>query len=138
MRAYPNELRESILKAVDAGMPKAAVARTFGISRSTEMRYLTQRLASGTVAPRPIPGRPPRLAPEDYAALVAQLAAAPDATLAEHCRTWERTHGIRLSLATMHRLMARLGWPRRRRHPASPGQTSSRRRTPMSPSSHPQ
>ncbi len=115
MRAYSDDLRVSILRAVDAGQSRAAVARAFGVSRSTVLRYLKRRRTSGTIAPKPIPGRTPCLRPADYPALIAQLAAAPDATLDEHCRAWERAHGTRISPSTMYRTMVRLGWSRKRK-----------------------
>ena len=88
MRAYSDDLRVSILRAVDAGRSRTAVARAYGVSRSTVLRYLKQRRTSGTITPKPIPRRTPCLRPADYPALVAQLAAAPDATLNEHTRRW--------------------------------------------------
>ncbi len=115
MRAYSDDLRVSILRAVDAGRSRTAVARAYGVSRSTVLRYLKQRRTSGTIAPKPIPGRTPCLRPADYSALIAQLAAAPDATLDEHCRAWERAHGTRISPSTMYRTMVRLGWSRKRK-----------------------
>ena len=39
------------------------------------------------------------------------MAAAPDATLAEHCAQWAATHGVAVSVATMSRLLAKLGLP---------------------------
>ena len=43
------------------------------------------------------------------AALAAQVAATPDATLAAHCARWEAAQGVRLSVATMSRTIRRLG-----------------------------
>jgi hypothetical protein len=45
---------------------------------------------------------------------VAQVVAAPDATLAEHCATWETATGISLSTATMSRTLARINQPRKK------------------------
>jgi transposase len=41
--------------------------------------------------------------------LQAQVAAAPDATLAQHCARWEAAQGVRVSVATMSRALRRLG-----------------------------
>ena len=49
--------------------------------------------------------------PEAEAALVAQVRAAPDATLVEHCATWAATTGVEISPATMSRALTRAGWP---------------------------
>ena len=115
MRAYSVDLRERIVRAVKAGTPQAVVAATFGVGRATVQRYLYQLQGSGTLTPRPIPGPPVRIGPTDEPRLRAQLDVAPDATLAEHCAQWEREQGVRLSVATMHRAIVRLGWTRKKR-----------------------
>src|SRR5215208_7133142 len=98
MHAYAIDLRERILRAVDDGVPQREVARRFDVSRATVQRYVRLRRETGRTAPR--------LGVAAQPALRAQLAAAPDATLAQHCATWERDHGVRVSVATMHRAIA--------------------------------
>ncbi len=51
------------------------------------------------------------IGPDQAAALEAQVNAAPDATLAEHCAQWAQGHGVRVSVATMSRVLAKLGLP---------------------------
>jgi transposase len=122
MKAYSLDLRERIVRAVDDGMAKSQAARLFGVSRSTIKRYVRQRRQIGSLAPQPRPGGPPPLiGPAQRETLRAQVAAAPDATLADHCAAWERTQGVRVSVATMRRALARLNWtvkkrPSRRRN----------------------
>ena len=48
------------------------------------------------------------------AARRAQVAATPDATLAEHCAVWAAATGVRLSTATMSRTLARLDQPQKK------------------------
>src|SRR2546423_1505979 len=96
MKAYSSDLRLRIVRAVDAGMPKAAVARRFAVALSTVKLYLTQRDA-GSDQPQGVPGPAPRIGPHDFARVVAQVRATPDATLAEHAATWEQTHGVPVS-----------------------------------------
>ena len=115
MRAYSVDLRERIVRAVETGTPQATVAARFGVGRATVQRYLYRFRADGTVTPRPIPGPSVRIGQADEPQLRAQLDATPDATLAEHCAQWEREQGVRLSIATMHRAIARLGWTRKKR-----------------------
>ena len=115
MRAYSLDLRERIVRAVEAGAPQSVVARAFGVGRATVERYVRLGREAGGLAPKPIPGRPPAIGPAEWAALEAQLGAAPDATLAEHCATWERERGERLSPSAMHRALARLGVTRKKR-----------------------
>lgn len=113
MRAYSVELRERIVRAVRAGHPKAEVADLFGVDRRTINRYL--RLdAAGDLAPKPIPGRPRAITPDQHADLALQLRLHPADTLAEHCQRWEAVHGMRVSVATMSRVIARLGWTRKK------------------------
>src|SRR5688572_12922673 len=115
MRAYSLDLRERIVRAVAAGTPQSAVARTFGVGRATVQRYVYRQRDTGSLAPQPKPGRPATIGEARRAALAAQLAAAPDATLAEHCATWDREQGARVSPSAMHRALARLGVTRKKR-----------------------
>lgn len=111
MKQYSVDLRERLLGAIDAGLSQAEAARLFGVGTATIERWRRRRRESGTVAPRPRPGRPRRIGPEHVAALTAQVQAAPAATLAEHCARWAVKRGVRLSTATMSRALTRLGWP---------------------------
>lgn len=114
MRAYSTDLRERILGAVAAGQAQRRVAQRFGVSYATLKRYVAQQRATGSLAPKRHPGPTPRIRSTDAPALRAQLAAAPAATLAEHCATWEQTQGVRVSPPTMHRAIARLNWTRKK------------------------
>jgi transposase len=114
-RPYPDDLRERLLQAMDAGLAAAEVARAFGISARSLRRWRQWARERGTVAAKPRPGRPARIAPERWPALRAQVAAHPDATLAEHCARWAEATGVGVSPATMSRLLARLGLPLKKR-----------------------
>jgi transposase len=60
MKAYSKDLRLRVLAAVDWGMPRAQVAKTFGVSVSTIKRYLRLRSETGDVQPKPIAQADPR------------------------------------------------------------------------------
>jgi transposase len=60
MKPYSKDLRLRILAAVDRGMSRKEVARTFGVSEPTIRRYLGLRRQSGGVDPRPPSGPPAR------------------------------------------------------------------------------
>jgi transposase len=109
MKQYSADLRERLLGAIDAGLPGAEGARLFGICPSTIRRWRVRQRATGSVAARPRPGRTPRIALSQAAALAAQVVAHDDATLAQHCALWEAAHGVPLSTATMSRAIRRLG-----------------------------
>src|SRR5215210_3631447 len=115
MQAYPIELRERIIKCVAEGWSAEEAAELFGISAATVRRYVARQRTTGSVAPGQSPGRP-RLVPcSEEAALRAQLAASPAATLEERQREWRQAHTITLSLATVYRTIARVGWSRKTR-----------------------
>lgn len=108
MKAYPAELRIRIVRAVEGGMAQLEAARLFAVSTRTIRRYVTEHRADGDLTPGQSPGRPPRIGPDQTDAVQAQVAAHPDATLAEHCAIWEREHGVGVSIATMSRAIQRL------------------------------
>ena len=114
MKAYSSDLRERIVQAVGHGQSQPAVARTFAVSPATVKRYLAQYRRTGSLVPKRSPGRTPRIRPADHPALRAQLAAAPAATLAEHCATWEQTHAVRVSVPTMYRAIRVVDWTRKK------------------------
>jgi transposase len=58
MKAYSVDLREKVLRAVDQGSAREEIIRLLGVSPATIKRYLKQRRETGSVAPKPIPGRP--------------------------------------------------------------------------------
>ena len=132
MRAYSDDLRQRILRAVDQGHRQAEIAAAFQVSVATIKRYLKQRRETGHVTAKPIPGRPPKQRTALEAELPEQLAAHRDATLAEHGRLFTASHGQRVSRATMRRATLRLGWTRGKNRwwppngvtlPARPGAT---------------
>ncbi|MFL5658370.1 MAG: IS630 transposase-related protein, partial [Ktedonobacteraceae bacterium] len=47
MKAYSQDLRQRVLRAVDAGQTQAEIAKTFAVSVATIKRYLKQRREIG-------------------------------------------------------------------------------------------
>src|SRR2546430_6519860 len=86
MKAYSQDLRQRILRAIDAGKTQAEVAATFAVSTATIKRYLKARRESGQVEPKAIPGRPAVKGAVWQAHLLEQLEAHPDVRREEHCR----------------------------------------------------
>ncbi len=103
MKAYPVELRRRIVQAVARGMPRAEIADLFAVSQRTIVRYVAYQQQGRALTPRQSPGRPPVIGPDQTDAVQAQVAAQPDATLAEHCAVWKREQGVAVSVATMSR-----------------------------------
>ena len=80
MKAYSQDLRERVLRAVDQGRPRAEIVQLFGISLATLKRYLKQRREEGHVRPKVIPGRPPKKRAQVEADVLPQLQAHDDCT----------------------------------------------------------
>ena len=112
MNAYSLDLRLKVLNAVDRGIPRREVLRTFGVSMPTIERYLRRRRWSGDLTPRPSPGRTPSICAtsEERRALWEQLEENDEATLERHCELWEERGGARVSVSTMSRAVRKLGW----------------------------
>jgi transposase len=115
MKAYSQDLRQRVLRAIDQGKNQAEVAETFAISTATIKRYLRQRRASGHVLPKAIPGRPNIKGAALQAGLVEQLRTHPDASREQHCQLWEASHGLKVSPASITRARQALGWTRKKR-----------------------
>ncbi len=115
MKAYSKDLRLRVLAAVDRGMPRREVARTFGLSVSTIKRYLKLRHQTGGVEARPIPGPPAHKREILEEVLPAQVQRNPDLTLAEHCELLEDERGLGVSTATVSRTLKSLGLPLKKR-----------------------
>jgi len=103
-----DDVRERALAAIDGGHPVRDVAAFFQNDPSTIRRWLRQRARTGSGLSRPRSGRPRRIPVAQNATLEAQVAAHPDATLADHCRHWQDATGTAVSTATMCRRLQAL------------------------------
>src|SRR5260370_40197087 len=115
MKAYSQDLRRRVLRAIDQGKSQAEVAETFAISTATIKRYLKARRESGHVLPKAIPGRPSVKGAALEAGLLEHLRANPDATREQHCPMREATHAVKVSPASITRPSEALGGTRNRR-----------------------
>ncbi len=116
MKAYSQDLRQRVLRAIDAGHSQAEVAKTFAVSVATIKRYLKLRRETGHIEPKAILGRPAKKGAVLQAYLLAQLEAHPDARREEHCQMFETTYGLKVSTASISRARMSLGWTRKKRH----------------------
>ena len=114
MKAYSQDLRERVLRAVDQGYQRDEIIKVFGVSRATIKRYLKQRREIGEVKAKAHPGRPPKKFAPLEAGLVAQLQMHDDATLEMHCQLWQEQCGVRVSSSTMSCAIKRVGWTRKK------------------------
>ena len=110
MRAYSTDLKERLVRAVADGLPMREAARRFQVAVNTVKNAVVQERETGSLARKPIPGRPREITHEQEAVLLARLEAEPDATIEEHGAWWAEHQGQELSVATMWRALHRLGW----------------------------
>lgn len=117
MSSYSVDLRERVLAALDRGMSRSEVVRTFQVSLASLKRWHAARRDTGNVAPKPPAGGPkPTITPTHEGKLRAQVTAFPDATLAEHTERWNTDQDTSLSQWTLGRAIRRLGLVRKKSH----------------------
>ena len=119
MKAYSEDLRERVMRAVEAGRPRAEVAARFEVSVPTIERWVRLKRETGRLARRPVPGSVAVKTAGLPAALPERLATHADATLAEHCSWWREGAGWEVSTTTMCRALVRAGWPRKKTRTAN-------------------
>lgn len=114
MKAYSEDLRERVVRAVVIGTPRDEVAATFAVSVPTITRWLRLKRETGSLAPKPVPGPVAVKTEALVAALPKRLVDHADATLAEQCSWWREASGVAVSTATMSRALTRLGCTRKK------------------------
>lgn len=114
-RTYSIDFRERVLDARRANASAPEIEAIMKVSSRTIYRWEAQMRTQESIAPRPRSGRPRRIPVDQGDALIAQVAAHPDATLAEHCVEWEQQAGVRVGVSTMGRALTALGLHRKKR-----------------------
>ena len=96
MGIYSNELRLRAVEAVERGIPRKDVVKTFSISLRTLKRWLRKRRDGQDLSPGTSTGRKRRILAtlEEQRALWEQLEENDDATLVRHCELWEEGRGL--------------------------------------------
>src|SRR3712207_735317 len=92
MKAYPKDLRQKIVDAIERGMPKAEAARTFGVGISTVKRYVTKAQKGEPLEPGKAPGKRPKMDERLRKLLEEDLNERPFVTLRERCDYIDRGH----------------------------------------------
>jgi len=110
MRAYSQDLRERVVQTVSEGVSQAETARRFKIGLRSVSRWVSTLKHSGSLVPKPRPGRLRAIPREQETGLIAQLEAHPDATLEEHCELWQAKTNRLVSRSSMDRAITRVGW----------------------------
>jgi transposase len=129
MYIYSKDLRVRAVAAVERGIPRKDVVKTFSISLTTLKRWLRKKREGEDLSPGTSTGRKRRIlsTPEDKQALWRQLEENEDATLERHCQMWEQKTGARVSISTMSRaIRGKLGWSYKKRRWRPPSETRRR------------
>jgi transposase len=113
MKPYSEDLRRSIVRAVEGGTSKSAAARLFGVSLSSVKRYLGIAQRGMPLAPKKGGGRPPKTDQTTEKLLTEDVEERPAATVSERRRYLEHATGKALSDSTVKRLLKRLGFSRK-------------------------
>ena len=113
MKPYSEDLRISIVNALQSGMSKSAASRLFGVSLSSVKRYARIADRGASLAPSKGGGRPPKADRTTERLLEADIRERPAATISERCHfLWSAT-GKSLSLSTVKRLLKRMNFSRK-------------------------
>lgn len=129
MGIYSKDLRVRAVEAVERGIPRRDVVRTFSISLTTLKRWLRKRREGEDLSPGVSTGRKRRIlaTTEEKRALWKQLEENDDATLERHCEMWEEKTAARVSVSAMSRaIREKLGWTYKKRRWRPPSEMSKR------------
>ncbi len=114
MNGYSEDLRRSIVSAVEHGMSKSQAARTFFVSLSSVKRYVNKAERGESLAPKKSPGSAPKLDEKTRKLLEDDLQEHPFVTLQDRCEYVEVMTGLSVSRSTMCRAIARIGSTRKK------------------------
>jgi|Tabmets5t2r1_1033131.scaffolds.fasta_scaffold51283_2 transposase len=130
MKAYPVELRERVVAAVDQQHGTVSeIAQIFGVTERYVYKLLKQRHERDDLSPLPHGGGArPKLSEEKKGKVVALVARGPDATLAELREEIKKKLRVEVSMGTAWNLLDSLGLTRKKRPAALVRPTLKRER----------
>ena len=114
MKAYSLDLREKIVAAVGHGMSKAQAARTFGVGATSVKRYVTLAEQGKPLSPGKAPGKKSKLDESGMKLLEEDLRSRPAVTYKKRADLLYELLGVRVSKATICRMVGRLGYTRKK------------------------
>jgi transposase len=123
-RAYSEDLRGRVIGAVRGGLSCRAAAERFGVSVSTAIRWMRVFDATSAVCAKPMGGDQRSRATEAHAAaILALVAATPDATLDE-LKARLAAQDIPVGRTTLWRFFERRGLTFKKRRSGPPNRTA--------------
>lgn len=116
MRPYPKELRVRVVAAVEQGEHSISeIASLFGVGSTFVKKMLRLQRSGDDLEPRHGGGSAPALQAAERTLLREQIAAQPDASLAELQQALATKRQVWVSQATVSRALQALGLPRKKR-----------------------
>jgi transposase len=131
-KAYSDDLRVRVVRAVDAGASRRSVAAKFEVSVSFVIRLVAQWRASGSAKVRGTGGRP-RHRLEPHGELVDRLLAARRDTTLEELRVALAGEGVSVSRSGVDRYLKARGLTRKKRQRTPPSRSVPTLPPPASP-----
>ena len=122
-KAYSDDLRVRIVRAVDAGASRRSTAAKFEVSVSFVIRLLQQWRTTGSVKVRGTGGRP-RHKLEPHAERVARLLAAKRDITLDELRSALAGEGVTASRSGLDRYLRACGLTRKKRLPMPPSKSA--------------
>jgi transposase len=117
MKPYSQDLRERVIAALEAGdETQSEIAARFAISLSTLEKWWARWQTTDSCAALPITHGPSRTLEICEAAIEAEMAKQPDATLAELCARILKTQKVKASWSMMCRTLQGLELGRKKSH----------------------
>ena len=115
MKAYSLDLRERIVAACDGGATEKEAAERFGVCEDTVQRYKRQRREQGTLAPKPIPGRPRIIGEAQQEEFRELVASRTDWILDTLSDAWQEKFGVKPTVSVLSDTCRRLKITRKKR-----------------------
>lgn len=122
-KAYSDDLRVRVVRAVDAGASRRSVAGKFEVSVSFVIRLMAQWRASGSAKMRGTGGRP-RHRLEPHGELVDRLLAEKRDTTLEELREALAGEGVSVSRSSVDRYLKARGLTRKKRQRTPPSRSA--------------
>jgi transposase len=127
MNAHPLALRRRLFN-YNLSHSVRNTAKLFGVSPDTVQRLKQLLIETGDLAPRPCHAEHAQaVSPEGELYVQALWVEQPDLSLAELREAYERAYGVAVGTTTLHHLLQRLGYSRKK-HSTTPNKAALRTR----------
>ena len=121
-KPFSMDLRERIVRTIEAGSSRRAAAAQFAVSESCAIKLMQRWERTGSVAPAPFGGKKPFALTKHEEKVRALLKAKPDLTLDELTAQLVG-QGIVVGRSSVDRYLKCLGLTRKKRHSTPPSKT---------------